>query len=329
MNSLFYFWAMSWSVLITDGLEESGVKALREHGFIVDVKSYNTDQLFENLPSYQGIIVRSATKVRADLIDHCPQLKFIARGGVGLDNIDVIHAQQKGIHVINTPASSSRSVAELALAHILCLTRGLQNTNRNLTDKDSFISLKKSQANAGEIKDRTLFLIGMGRIGRELANMALGCGMHVIACDPFIKHAIIEMNISKHRFEIEIELVTLDEGLARADYISLHSPYDGKKILDESSFQKMKQGVYIINTSRGDNIDETALLKAIESGIVRGAGLDVFESEPAINPAILNHPNICVSPHIGASTLDAQLRISTELVSKIVDLKTLFEKGNH
>lgn len=309
---------MSWKIIITDGLEESGIASLRNHGFIVDIKNLNPQELVEQLPEYHGIIVRSATKVRADLIDLCPNLKFIARGGVGLDNIDVIHAQQKGIQVINTPASSSRSVSELAMAHMMGLTRGLQISNRNLKDKDSFISLKKSQANSGELQGRTLLLIGLGRIGRELAKMALGIEMQVIACDPFIKSAVIEMDIHKHKFQIELDLVSMDEGLARADYISIHSPYDGNKILDESSFIKMKRGVIIINTSRGNNIDEAALLKAIESGQVKGAGLDVFESEPDFNPAFVNHPNISITPHIGASTSDAQQRIAGELVEKII-----------
>ena len=318
MDSLFYFWEMSWKILITDGLEESGIASLRSHGFIVDVNSLNPQDLLIQLPAYDGIIVRSATKIRTDLIDSCPNLKFIARGGVGLDNIDVIHAQQKGIQVINTPASSSRSVAELAMAHMLGLTRGLQNSNRALIDKASFISLKKNQAISGELKTRTLLLIGLGRIGRELAKMALGMDMTVIACDPFIKSAIIDMDIRKHKFEIEIDLVSMDEGLSRADYISIHSPYDGKKILDELSFAKMKRGVFIINTSRGDNIDEAALLKSIDSGIVAGAGLDVFEKEPDINPAFINHTKISITPHIGASTIDAQQRIAEELVEKIV-----------
>lgn len=308
-------------ILITDGLEETGISGLRTHGFTVDVKSLNPQELFEQLPNYDGIIVRSATKVRAELIDHCPNLKFIARGGVGLDNIDVIHAQQKGIQVINTPAASSRSVAELAMAHMLGLTRGLQICNRSLKDKDSFISLKKSQANSGELKDRTLLLIGMGKIGRELAKMALGLEMQVIAYDPFIKTAVIEMNIRRHTFEIEIELVSLETGLARADYISLHSPYDGKKILDEHSFKLMKKGVFIINTSRGENIDEASLMQSIETGIVKGAGLDVFESEPDIHQSLINHPNISITPHIGASTTDAQQRIAEELVLKIMKLK--------
>lgn len=320
MDSLFYFWQMSWNILITDGLEESGIAALRNHGFTVDVKSLNPVELFEELPGYDGIIVRSATKVRTELIDHCPKLKFIARGGVGLDNIDVIHAQQKGIQVINTPASSSRSVAELAMAHMLSITRNLQNSNRNLLNNERFISLKKSMSKAGELKGRTLLLIGLGRIGRELAKMALGFEMKVIACDPFIKSALIDMDIAKHKFQVEIELISLDEGLARADYISMHSPYDGNKILNQESFGKMKKGVFIINTSRGDNIDEGALLKAIDEGVVAGAGLDVFEKEPDFNPAFINHPKISITPHIGASTIDAQLRIAEELVEKIVQL---------
>lgn len=314
---------MSKNILITDGLDESGILALRNHGFIVDVMNLNSEELIDQLPGYQGIIVRSATKVRKALIDNCPNLKFIARGGVGMDNIDVDYAQQKGIQVINTPASSSRSVAELAMAHMLSVTRGLQNSNRHLKDKESFITLKKKQAQSGELQGRTLLLIGMGRIGRELTKMAIGFEMKVIACDPFISNVFIDIDLLNHTFKIEIEMVTLDEGFARADYISIHSPYNGNTILDEMSFTKMKRGVFIINTSRGENIDEAALIKAIEDGIVSGAGLDVFEAEPNINSAFINHPNISVTPHIGASTIDAQRRIAEELVEKIVETMKL------
>ncbi|HEX5625817.1 MAG TPA: D-2-hydroxyacid dehydrogenase [Saprospiraceae bacterium] len=311
---------MSWNIIITDGMEASGIEALKQRGFKVDVRAVTAAELPSVLPAYDGIIVRSATKVRADLIDQCPKLKFIARGGVGLDNIDVEHARQKGIAVINTPASSSRSVAELAMAHLLGITRSLQWSNRDLKDAASFTALKKQLSGAGEIAGRTLLLIGMGRIGRELARMAIGAGMEVIAFDPFIEHAQIELNIQGTSIEISIELVTFEEGLSRADYISLHSPYTGKKLLDENAFSKMKNGVFIINTSRGENLDEQALLDALESGRVRGAGLDVFEHEPGIDPRLIHHPQVSVSPHIGASTEDAQQRIAEELVEKIVDL---------
>ncbi|MGB4969471.1 MAG: NAD(P)-dependent oxidoreductase [Saprospiraceae bacterium] len=315
---------MSWKLLISDGLEESGIKALQNQGFIVDVKQFNPEELKINLPLYDGIIVRSATKVRADLMDLCPNLKFIARGGVGLDNIDVSHAQNRGILVINTPASSSRSVAELAMAHILCISRSLQISNRSMIDKESFIDLKKRLSNSYELQGRTLLLIGMGRIGRELAKMAIGNGMHVIATDPFIERAEIAFNIAEQAFKINIKLVSLEIGLKQADYISIHSPYNGNKILDESQFLQMKKGVCIINTSRGENINEIALLQAIDSGIVRAVGLDVFENEPNINAEILKNPFISMSPHIGASTLDAQQRIAQELVDKIVTLKAEF-----
>ncbi len=312
---------MSWNILITDGFEESGQIALLKNGFQVDVLKLSLPELQEKLPHYQGIIVRSATKVRSDLIDKCPDLKFIARAGVGLDNIDVIHAQQKNIAVLNTPAASSRSVAELAMAHMMSLCRGLQISNRLLKDPDSFQTLKKQLSGTYELKHRTLMLIGLGRIGRELAKIALGLEMHVIAHDPFIKSAFLEMDINRHRFQLEIPLVTMEEGLAKSDFISIHSPYDGNTILDASAFSKMKKGMCIINTSRGENIDENALLEAMDSGIVAAAGLDVFNDEPNINPKLSHHLKVSLTPHIGASTLDAQLRIAEELVEKIIQLK--------
>jgi D-3-phosphoglycerate dehydrogenase / 2-oxoglutarate reductase len=312
---------MSWKILITDGFESAGIEALKKNGFLVEEIKLNPDDLRTKLPSFQGIIVRSATKVRADLIDHCPDLKFIARAGVGLDNIDVIHAQQKNIAILNTPASSSRSVAELAMSHMLCISRGLQISNRALKDKESFQTYKKQLSGSRELKNRTLLLIGLGRIGRELAKIALGFEMHVIAHDPFIKSAFLEMDIHKHRFQLEIPLVSFEDGLKKADYISIHSPYDGNTILDAEAFSKMKKGMHIINTSRGENMDEDALLEAIESGIVSAAGLDVFMGEPDINPKLLLHPKISITPHIGASTYDAQLRIAEELVEKIIHLK--------
>ncbi len=313
---------MSWKILITDGFEESGIQSLRNHGFVVDVVKLDAESLATMLPEYQGIIVRSATKLRSSLIQKCPGLKFIARAGVGLDNIDVEAARVMGIPVLNTPASSSRSVAELAMGHMLSLTRGLQLTNRSLDGPDQFSALKKKLSNSNELKDKTLLLIGMGRIGRELAKMALGLEMHVIASDPFLDKAAVELQIQNVKIQIVIPLVQLEEGIRQADYISIHSPYSGKEILHRQQLVNLKKGCIIVNTSRGENIDELALLEALDQELVGGAGLDVFQNEPNVRKELLTHPKISITPHIGASTIEAQQRIAEELVGKILELKS-------
>lgn len=310
---------MSWKILVNDGMEEEGVQALRAFGFEVDCNSISQDLLKTALPSFDGIIVRSATKLRKELIDSCPNLKFIARGGVGMDNIDVDYARSKNIQVINTPAASSRSVAELAMAHILSCTRGLFISSRDLKDSDSFVKLKKQMSSFQEVKAKKLFLIGFGRIGKELSKMALGAEMEVIVHDPYIKIAEIELDIMGTKFNVNLPLVDLDEGLQQADYISIHTPFSGNPILTKREFGLMKKNVILINTSRGENIDESALIQALESGIVQAAGLDVFQNEPNISPIILQQRNIAVTPHIGASTKEAQARIAIELVDKIKD----------
>jgi D-3-phosphoglycerate dehydrogenase len=310
---------MSWKILVNDGMEEEGILALRAFGFEVDGEPISQEHLKSKLQNYDGIIVRSATKVRKDLIEICPNLKFIARGGVGMDNIDVEYAKSKNIQVINTPAASSRSVAELAMAHILSCTRGLFISSRELNSDENFVKLKKQMSSFQEVKSKKLFLIGFGRIGRELSKMALGAEMEVIVHDPYIKIAEIELDIMGTKFNVNLPLVDLDEGLQQADYISIHTPFSGNPILSKREFGLMKKNVILINTSRGENIDESALIEALESGKVQAAGLDVFQNEPNISLSILKQRNVGVTPHIGASTKEAQARIAIELVEKIKD----------
>jgi len=310
---------MSWKILVNDGMEEEGILALRAFGFEVDGEPISQEHLKSKLQNYDGIIVRSATKVRKDLIEICPNLKFIARGGVGMDNIDVEYAKSKNIQVINTPAASSRSVAELAMAHILSCTRGLFISSRELNSDENFVKLKKQMSSFQEVKSKKLFLIGFGRIGRELSKMALGAEMEVIVHDPYIKIAEIELDIMGKKFNLNLPLVDLDEGLQQADYISIHTPFSGNPILSKREFGLMKKNVILINTSRGENIDESALIEALESGKVQAAGLDVFQNEPNISLSILKQRNVGVTPHIGASTKEAQARIAIELVEKIKD----------
>jgi len=316
---------MSWKILINDGMEESGVNALKSLGFEVDTQKIPQEELSQKLQDYQGIIVRSATKVRQELIDICPGLKFIARGGVGMDNIDVSHAREKGIAVINTPAASSRSVAELAMAHLLSITRGLQDSNRQFSGGDQFSALKKKWSSCSELQGKTLLLLGFGRIGSELAKMATAMGMTVIVNDPYVEKAILKIKLGTQEVEIQLQMVTREVGLPLADYVSLHAPFTGSALLGKDEFAIMKKGCFVVNTSRGENIDEEALLHALDSGIVSAAGLDVFQNEPHIKEALIHHPKICTSAHIGASTLEAQERIAGELVYKI---NALFHSNN-
>lgn len=308
---------MAWNILINDGMEESGIQALREAGFEISTHKLDAAQLMDRLKDYQGIVIRSATQVRQELIDAAPGLKFIARGGVGLDNVDVRYAESKGIRVINTPAASSRSVAELALGHMLSLSRGLQEAQRNLKDAESFKNLKKKYGNASELSGKVLLLIGCGRIGRELARMAIGLGMEPRVFDPFVEEIVLDLRLASQEISLHLPLVSLEEGLREADFISLHAPYTGKALLSDAEFAAMKKTAYVINTSRGENMDEAALLRALENGNIAGAGLDVFQGEPHILPELLNHPAISISPHIGASTSEAQGRIAAELVERI------------
>ncbi|HQX45040.1 MAG TPA: D-2-hydroxyacid dehydrogenase [Saprospiraceae bacterium] len=316
---------MSWKILINDGMEESGVNALKSLGFEVDTQKIPQEELSQKLQDYQGIIVRSATKVRQELMDVCPGLKFIARGGVGMDNIDVSYAKEKGIAVINTPAASSRSVAELAMAHLLSITRGLQDANRQFSGGDQFSALKKKWSTCSELQGKTLLLLGFGRIGSELAKMATAMGMTVIVNDPYVEKAILKIKLGTQEVEIQLQMVSREEGLPLADYVSLHTPYTGSALLGTDEFAIIKKGCFVVNTSRGENIDEDALLNALDSGKVSAAGLDVFQNEPHIKEALIHHPKICTSAHIGASTLEAQERIAGELVDKI---NALFHSNN-
>lgn len=310
----------NWKILINDGLEKSGVKALEDAGITTDLVKKNQEDLAGILNQYQGIIVRSATKVRKEHIDAAPGLQFIARAGVGLDNVDADYAREKGIDVINTPGASSRSVAELAMAHLLCLTRSLQRTNRELEGAESFNSLKKELSTSGEVSNKTLVLLGFGRIGSELARMALGLGMKVVVVDPFIQEARLGVNVGTQTIETVLPVMTKEQALPLADYVSIHAPYTGAYLMGHSQFELLQSHCLLVNTSRGENIDEAALLEALDKGRLAGAGLDVFHQEPHVNPALLQHPRISVSPHIAASTREAQERIALELVEKVLSL---------
>lgn len=310
-------------ILINDGIAPIGEKMFIDAGHEVITNKVEQENLADQLNEYDAILVRSATKVRKEHIDAAPNLKVIGRGGVGLDNIDVDYAKSKGIAVINTPAASSRSVAELTMAHLFSIVRSLPEMNKKMA-KDGvsdFKVLKKAASKGIELQGKTLGLIGFGRIGRETASIALGCGMKIMAFDPYIEEAEIELNLHpdySNNYKINVKTVTKDELLASADFISLHIPGGQGYVLDSEDFSKMKEGVGVVNCARGGTIKESALVSAIEQGKVKYAATDVFESEPPVDDSILRIDQIGLSPHIGASTLEAQDRVGIELAEKVI-----------
>lgn len=269
-------------------------------------------------------MVRSATQVRKEVIDACPGLKLIGRGGVGMDNIDVDYAREKGLHVINTPAASSQSVAEQVMAHLFSISRSLYDSNRQMpgNGKSEFKVLKKKYGKGVELRGKILGVIGIGRIGQATAKYALGCGMNVVAYDPYINEVSIDVPVGSQNVSIQINTISLDELLQQADFITLHIPAqaNGQAVLGPNEFSKMKDGVMIANAARGGVIDEDALLANLNNGKVAAAGLDVFVNEPTPREDVLNHPKISLTPHTGAATLEAQDRIGEELASQIKDL---------
>ena len=312
-------------ILANDGISKSGIAALENNGFEVLTTTVAQEQLvdFINENEIVGLLVRSATQVRKDLIDNCPGLRLIGRGGVGMDNIDVSYAKEKGLHVINTPAASSESVAELVFAHLFGGVRFLYDANRNMPlDGDSkFKQLKKSYAAGSELRGKTLGVIGFGRIGRATAKIALGIGMKVEYFDPFLDQAKIEVPFFDGRsVSFEFNSIPKETVLKNADFLSIHVPAQKEYVIGEKELELMKDGVGIVNAARGGVLDEVALIDALESGRVSFAGLDVFESEPSPEIKILMHPKISLTPHIGAATAEAQDRIGIELASQIIEL---------
>lgn len=313
-------------VLANDGISKSGIKALEEGGFEVITTKVAQEQVanYINANHISVLLVRSATKVREDIIDNCPGLKIIGRGGVGMDNIDVEYAREKGIHVINTPASSSDSVAELVFAHLFTGVRFLYDSNRNmpLEGDTNFEGLKKAYANGIELRGKTLGIIGFGKIGKSVARIALGLGMRVIASDKFVGHGEIRVDFYNGQFiNVEIATEPMEDIFKHADFITLHVPaQDGGYVIGAEELAAMKDGVGIINASRGGVIDEVALVDALDSNKVAFAGLDVFEEEPKPAIQVLMNPKVSLTPHIGAATLEAQDRIGTELAEQIISL---------
>lgn len=312
-------------VLANDGLSQSGIEALKKAGFEVETTKVAQEQLknYINENNINVLLVRSATKVRQELIDACPSLKLIGRGGVGMDNIDVEYARKKGLHVINTPAASSHSVAELVFAHLMGLSRFLHNSNRDMPlEGDSrFKDLKKNYSQGIELKGKKIGIIGFGRIGQAAAKIAIGLGMKVLAFDPFIEKAKLELNFfDGQNLEFDIETISKEEVLKQSDFLTLHVPAQKDYVIGKKELDMMKDGVIIVNAARGGVIDEVALVTAIESGKVARAALDVFENEPKPEIKLLMNPALSLTPHTGAATNEAQDRIGTELASQIIEL---------
>ena len=309
-------------ILANDGIHPDGKTLLEEADYQVDTEKVAQEDLPQVLPDYDVIIIRSATKVRKDLIDQCPNLKVIARAGVGLDNIDVAYAREKGIQVYNTPAASSQSVAELVFTHMFNLARFVNRSNRELVrDEYDFKALKKAYSKGIQLRGKTLGIIGFGRIGQEVARIGLGMGMNILATDPNVDEVSIDINLYQSeaiRLTVNLETTEWDKVITQSDFITFHVPGIGRALLDAEEIARLKDGVFIVNTARGGIVDEKALLDALNSGKVGGAGLDVFENEPTPMKELLQHPNVSVTPHIGASTIEAQANIGLELADKII-----------
>ncbi len=312
-------------VLANDGVSQSGIDALEKAGYEVITTTVAQEQLINyiNEKDITVLLVRSATTVRKDLIDACPGLKIIGRGGVGMDNIDVAYAREKGLSVINTPAASSHSVAELVFGHFYGLARFLHNSNRDmpLEGDNNFKGLKKAYAKGVELKGKTLGVLGFGRIGQATAKVALGAGMKVVAFDPFLETANLELDFfDGQKVNFEIKTISKEEVLKQADFITLHVPAQKDYVIDEAEFNIMKDGVIIANAARGGVLNEVALVKALESGKVARAALDVFEKEPKPEMQLLMNPSLSLTPHTGAATNEAQDRIGVELATQIISI---------
>lgn len=313
-------------ILANDGVSQSGIDKLTAAGHEVLTTNVAQEQLqdYINKNDIAVLLVRSATTARKELIDNCPSLKIIGRGGVGMDNIDVTYAREKGLQVINTPAASSASVSELVFAHLYGGVRFLYDSNRNmpLEGETNFKGLKKTYAKGSELRGKTIGIIGIGRIGQEVAKIAAGVGMKVVAHDSFADKA---PTVSWDLFDgqtinVEIPLVSKEELLKTADFVTIHVPAQTDYVIGSDELAMMKKGAAIVNAARGGVLDEVALVAALESEHISFAALDVFEKEPQPEVVLLMNSKLSLSPHIGAATNEAQDRIGTELADQIINI---------
>lgn len=314
-------------VLANDGISKAGEQALKEAGIEILDNRVAQDHVinFINDNNVDVLLVRSATKVRQELIDACPGLKIIGRGGIGMDNIDVEYAKSKGIKVINTPTASSKSVAELVFGHFLSLARFLHESNRlmPLEGETHFNAMKKSFSNAYELSGKTLGVIGFGSIGQEVVKIGIALGMKIQVLTRSPKTEVLTLNFFDGQ-SVNFEITStndMDAFLKEADFISINTPKTNEYIIDTPQFEKMKDGVYIVNTARGGVINEVTLIDFIDSEKVAGAALDVFENEPSPELPLLMNPALSLSPHIGGNTIDAQEKIGIELAEQIIKLQ--------
>ncbi len=312
-------------ILANDGISQAGIDILTAAGLEVTTTNVAQEQVanYINENSITVLLVRSATTARKELIDACPGLKVIGRGGVGMDNIDVEYAREKGLSVINTPAASSASVAELVFAHLYGGVRFLHDSNRNmpLEGESNFKGLKKAYAKGVELRGKTIGIIGFGRIGQEVAKIALGVGMQVLAADKFIDNVSLSVTLfNGTSIPVEINTIPMNEVLKKSDFVSLHVPAQKKYVLGKKEFTMMKNGAVVVNAARGGVIDEVAMVEALDSNKLAFAALDTFENEPKPEVKLLMHSKISLTPHIGAATLEAQDRIGEELANQIISL---------
>lgn len=312
-------------VLANDGISNSGVEKLLNNGIDIKTITVEQGQLIDyiNKNEITVLLVRSATKVRKDIIDNCPGLKIIGRGGVGMDNIDVEYAKEKGVKVINTPAASSGSVAELVIAHLYTCARFLHISNRNmpLEGDSNFKKLKKAFAKGVELRGKTLGIIGFGRIGQEVAKIGIGIGMNVIYYDLHNDKVNLKLEFfDRQILNFKLEKSSFNEVLTKSDFITLHVPAQKEYVIGNKEFDLMKDGIGLINAARGGVVDEVALDKNISDGKVSFAALDTFENEPNPEIKLLMNPKISLTPHIGAATNEAQDRIGIELADQIIEI---------
>lgn len=315
-------------ILANDGIDAAGKNALQELGYTVLTDKVSQEELasFIVKENVIGLLVRSATTARKELIDTCAgTLRFIGRGGVGIDNIDKDYAESKGIRVFNTPGASSQSVAELVMSLMFASARFTYQSGANMSSRGNteFDKLKKDFSKGIELRGKTLGIIGFGKIGRSLASYALGCGMNVLAFDVYTPESSeVEVTVGTQTVRIHVPMEAMETVLQKSDFVSLHVPKqkDGSAVIGEAQLAMMKKGAVIINSSRGGVVHEDALIASLNSGHLRMAALDVFEKEPTPRQDLLAHPLVISTPHIGASTLEAQERIGLEIAARVKEI---------
>jgi|TARA_Y100000994_G_scaffold247886_1_gene254267 D-3-phosphoglycerate dehydrogenase len=313
---------MKKTILINDGISEIGKQKLIEYNFNLIDQHIEQNNLIQFINSHKvdAILVRSATYVKKEIIDNCPSIQLIGRGGVGMDNIDVNYAKSKNIHVINTPSASSLSVAELVYAHLFSMSRKLYHSNRTmqLEGDSNFRKLKKNYSNGTELKGKTIGIIGFGKIGQEVAKIGLSIGMKVIFYDPYLENQTIKIEFfNKETIDFNLQKTEFTNLLSQSDFITIHIPKQTKPLINQAEFEQMKKGCFIVNTSRGGIINEDDLITNLNNRHIECAALDVYENEPNPKIKLLMNEHISMSPHIGASTKEAQQRIGIELANQI------------